>query len=160
MTLRQQHLWIGIVATAGVWGLYAWVLGSEVAGGGLSDPGFARQMGGLFLLGLLMVGIVEGVLGVIVRLLSRGPQREGAAERRAALEASHLSLMALIALVTAASASLFLVGLIGQPALGPILRAATPANLLVLIANGLMGCVVLSELARFGLTLALMRRRG
>ena len=50
-------------------------------------------------------------------------------------------------------------GTIDQPVLSSLLKVMTPANLLVLIANGLMGCVVVSELIRFAMTLALLRAR-
>ncbi|WP_395945197.1 hypothetical protein [Brevundimonas sp.] len=159
MTLRQRHLWIAILVTVAVWGLYAWVLVSAVIDGGLNREGFAGEMGGLFVLGLLLIGVAEGVLNLIARLLPRRDQREGAAEKRAALEASHLSLMALIGLVAALAATLFCFGLFGGGAIQALLRVAIPANLLVLLANLLMGCVVLSELARFATTLYLLPRR-
>lgn len=159
MTLRQRHLWIAILVTVAVWGLYGWVLISAVIDGGLNRDGFAGEMGGLFVLGLLLIGVAEGVLNLIARLLPRRDEREGAAEKRAVLEASHLSLMALISLVTALAAALFCAGLFGGSLLAALLRVATPANLLVLLANALMGCVVLSELARFAATLFLLPRR-
>ena len=67
--------------------------------------------------------------------------------------------MALIAMITLVAAVLFLTGWIGQPVMARLLAAAAPANLLVLIANLLMGCIVVSELIRFAMTLALLRAR-
>ena len=159
MSLRERHLWIAIVVTAGVWGLYGWRLVSHVAAGDLKGQGFAADMGGLFVLGLVLIAVGEGVLTLIARLAPRAREREGAAERRAALTASHVSLMALIALLSAVAAALFVLGLIGDPVLRPLLRWTTPANLLVLIANALLACTVLSELARYALTLAYLRTR-
>ncbi|VXB94894.1 hypothetical protein [Brevundimonas sp. G8] len=159
MTLRQQHLWIAIVTTLGVWGLYVWQLLERVWVGDLKTTGFAGEMGGLFLFGLLLIGIAEGALTLIARLLPHADTRDGAAERKASLQASHVSLMALIGMVTVVAAVLFIIGWIGQSATARLLAATTPANLLVLIANGLMGCVVVSELIRFAMTLALLRAR-
>lgn len=159
MTLRQRHLWIAIVVTVVVWSLYGWALVSAVTDGGLRREAFAGEMGGLFVLGLVLIAAAEGVLNGIARLLPRRDQREGAVERRAALEGSHLSLMALISLITGLAALLFCAGLFGQSGLEALLRVATPANLLVLLANVLMGCVVLSELVRFAGTLFLLPRR-
>lgn len=159
MTLRQRHLWIAILVTVAVWGVYGWALVSAVIDGGLRRESFAGEMGGLFVLGLLLIGVAEAVLNLIARLLPRRDDREGAAERRAALEGSHLSLMALITLVTGLAAVLFCAGLFGRSGLEALLRVATPANLLVLLANLLMSCVVLSELVRFAGTLFLLPRR-
>ncbi|GLK49011.1 hypothetical protein GCM10017620_19840 [Brevundimonas intermedia] len=159
MSLRERHLWIAIVTTVAVWGLYGWQMALQIGAGGLNREEFAGEMGGLFLLGLLLIAVAEGVLTLIARLLPRGETREGAAERKASLQASHVSLMALIGLITVLSAVLFCAGWIGSAAVGPLLRVATPANLLVLIANGLMGCIVVSELIRFAMTLALLRAR-
>lgn len=96
---------------------------------------------------------------MIARLLPHPDTREGAAERKATLQASHISLMALIGMITLTAAVLFVMGWIDQPVLSRLLAAVTPANLLVLIANGLMGCIVVSELIRFSMTLALLRAR-
>jgi len=159
MTLRQQHLWIAIVTTLGVWGLYGWQLIERIRVGDLTRPGFAGEMGALFVVGLVLIAVAEGVLGLIARLLPHADTREGAAERKASLQASHVSLMALIAMITLVAAVLFLTGWIGQPVLSRLLAATTPANLLVLIANLLMGCIVVSELIRFAMTLALLRAR-
>ena len=48
---------IAIVVTAGVWGLYGWRLVSHVAAGDLKGQGFAADMGGLFVLGLVLIGL-------------------------------------------------------------------------------------------------------
>lgn len=159
MTLRQQHLWIAIVTTLGVWGLYGWRLIEHIRLGDLARSGFAGKMGGLFLLGLVLIVVAEGVLTLIARLLPHPDTREGAAERKATLQASHISLMALIGLITLMAAVLFVMGWIDQPVLSRLLAVVTPANLLVLIANGLMACIVVSELIRFSMTLALLRAR-
>ncbi|MBB3872514.1 hypothetical protein [Brevundimonas mediterranea] len=159
MSLRERHLWIAIVTTVGVWGLYVWQMIERIRVGDLATPGFAGEMGGLFLFGLLLIGIAEGALTLVARLLPHADAHEGAAERKAALQASHVSLMALIAMITVVAASLFIAGWIDQPVLSSLLKVMTPANLLVLIANGLMGCVVVSELIRFAMTLALLRAR-
>lgn len=159
MSLRQRHLWIAILVTLGVWGLYGWALVSAVNQGGLRQAGFAAQMGGHFVLGLVLIAIAEGVLNLIARLLPNRGAKEGVLEKRASLEASHLSLMALITLITGLAASLYGLGVFGDRVIDWLLNNARPGNLLVLFANGLMACVVISELARFAAALVLLPKR-
>ena len=46
MSLRERHLWIAIIVTVGVWGLYGWRLVSHVAAGGSTLRDFANAEGG------------------------------------------------------------------------------------------------------------------
>ncbi len=74
------------------------------------------------------------------------------------MKASHVSLMLLIALVFSLSIVAYFAGLL-EPAMGE--RPGIPttsANALVLIANVLMGSVIVSETVRHAFTLALLKR--
>ena len=158
MSFREKHLWISIVATVGVWGFYYWRLIERVIDGALGGPGFAEAMGGLFVACLIVSVVVEIVLTAIATWTTRKAEREAKDEREilASLKASHVALMALIALVVTQSGAAYFAAL-ASPAFGTHI-AATPANVLVLLANILLASVIVAEMIRAGLTLALLRR--
>jgi len=160
MSFREKHLWISVVVTVGVWGFYFWRLIAALSGGGLTDTGFVVDMGGLFVACLVVVVIVEVALTVLATMTTRKVDRDARDEREtlAALKASHISLMALIALVVTLASATYLAGfgMVAVPG-GPRLQTLG-ANVLVLAANAMLACIVVSELARFGFTLLLIRR--
>ncbi len=158
MSFREKHLWISIVATVGVWGFYYWRLIGRIMDGALGQSGFAGAMGGLFAACLVVSVVVEIVLTAIATWTTRKVEREAKDEREmlASLKASHVALMALIALVVTQAGGAYFAAL-ASPAFGTHI-AATPANVLVLLANILLASVIVAEMIRAGLTLALLRR--
>ena len=160
MSFREKHLWISIVATVGVWGFYYWRLIERIAGGGLGQPGFAEAMGGLFIACLFLSVAIEIVLTLIATFTTRKHEREAKDEREilASLKASHVALMALIALVVMQAGAVWLTSWL-NPAFGagPGFDI-TRSNAWVLLANTLLFSVIVAEMIRAGLTLALLRR--
>lgn len=160
MSFREKHLWISIVATVGVWGFYYWRLIRQVMGGALGQSGLAETMGSLFVGCLIVSVVVEIVLTAIATWTTRKAERETKDEREilAALKASHVALMALIALVATLSGAAWFVSWL-QPAFG-VERGfdITHGNAWVLLSNVLLASVIVAEMIRAGLTLALLRR--
>lgn len=161
MSFREKHLWVAIVSGLVVWGAYGWKLIERVVAGGLTDAGFARDMGGFFVLGLLAVVVLEAALTGLAMVFSRRPKTmaHDRHERAATLEASHLSLMVLIGLLSLVSALAFGLGYWGSGHVAGLARWMNPGNGLVLMANLVVGCIMVSELVRWGLSLRLLRRR-
>ncbi|MGZ9114200.1 MAG: hypothetical protein ACXW3K_06210 [Brevundimonas sp.] len=160
MSFREKHLWISIVASVGVWGFYYWRLIGRIMDGALGAGDFANDMGGLFVACLVVSVVVEVVLTAIATWTTRKAEREAKDEREmlASLKASHVALMALIFLVvTQAGAAWFTSWL--QPAFG-VERGfdITQSNAWVVLANILLASVIIAEMIRAGLTLALLRR--
>lgn len=159
MSFREKHLWISIVATVGVWGFYGWRLIQAIAGGGLTDPGFAFATGGLFIGCLVVVVLLEVGLTFLAMATTRRAEREARDERElvASLKASHVSLMALMAMVFSLAIAAYLLGFANAAAPGTADLPMTPTNALIFAANLLMGAVIVSELIRYVFNLALLR---
>ncbi len=160
MSFREKHLWISIISTVLVWGFYFLRLVQAIRGGGLEADDFAGYMGGLFVLCLVVTVVIEIVLTIIANLTTSKAEREARDEREtlAALKASHVSLMFLIAAVICESGAAYFSGLI-EPSFGiGGGLAMTSANAMILMANILLGSVIVSEMIRHGFTLALLRR--
>jgi hypothetical protein len=161
MSFREKHLWASVVATVAVWGFYFWTLTARIADGALHRPGFIGATSGLFALCLVLVVATEVGLTLLATVTSGKAERGAQAERemRAALQASHVAMTVLTLLIVALAVAAYALGLGEQVLLkGPTL-AMSQAYGLVLIANILLACVVVSELTRFVFTLALIRRR-
>ena len=159
MTFREKHLWISVVTTVVVWGYYFWRLIAAARDGGLQDPRFGWVLGAFFIGCLIVSALVEMALRILAAATTRKAEREAMDEREtlAALKASHLSLMALIAILFTVSVAAYIFGLgVGQVG-RPQLDMADGVGL-VLMSNALMAAVILSELIRYLFTLALLRR--
>lgn len=149
MTHRKTHLWISLIVGLLVWGVY---FGHVLQAFRRGDPG---NLALWFLGALAVVVLVETVATALIgwlfrrraRVLDEGPTLQ------AALKASHLALMLLIALALSAAAGLAVASLFGWS-----LDLSAP-RAQVLAANGLLAMVVTAELARAALTLALIPRR-
>ena len=159
MSFREKHLWISVIATLGVWGFYFWSLGAWIADGALTRPGLAGQAGGLFALCVIVVAVLEVVLTFVAQATTSKIDKTTRDEREitAALRASHVSLMVLIALVFCLAIAVYFAGLIGGNLVEGRTAYTTDVNAMVLLANVLVACVVVSETIRSGLTLALLR---
>lgn len=159
MSFREKHLWISILASVGVWGWYFWVLGKTLAAGRLVEDGFMGEVSLAFVTALGLVVLVEVGLTLIATLTTPKHEQKTRDERevRAALQASHVALMALIALIFCAAMAAYFTGLIGDNLVhqSPVFRI--DGNLLVLVANVLLACIILTELIRAGVTLVLLR---
>lgn len=163
MSFREKHLWASIVATLGVWGYYFWHLFDLIRSGALKGEHFVGPMSGLFVTCLVLVVAIEVSLTLIATWTSRQtldrPRRER--EMKAALHASHVALMVLMLLVIGLAIIAYGLGLTDGVLVGDGPKAwMTINNAGALIANILLFVVVLSELVRFVLTLALIRRRA
>jgi hypothetical protein len=162
MSFREKHLWISIVTTVAIWGFYYGRLIGVIGAGGLTDPRFAFLTGGLFIGCLVAVTVVEVALTLVATATTRRSEREARDEREllASLKASHVSLMALIAIVFSLAIAAYMLGFADAAVpSGPNLPM-TPTNAMILFANILMGAVIVSELIRYIFNVALLRRAG
>lgn len=147
MSHRRTHLWISLIAGILAWGGYFMHFAQAVRAG---------DMGGLvfwFVGALAVVLLAETVVaGAVAWLFRRRRARtlDDGPTLNAALKAGHVALMVLIGMMLAAAAVL----VIGAGA-GVDLGLAGGRGQVVL-ANGLLAMVVIAELVRAGLTLALM----
>ena len=148
MTYRKTHLWISLVVGLVVWGAYFTHVVRALRAG---------DVGGLvwwFLGALILMVVVEAAAtGLIAWLFRRRTrQLDDGPTLQAALKASHVALMILVALVLISAAGLSIAGLFGWTP-----SPASP-NLTVIAANALLAMVVVAELARAAFTLALIPR--
>ena len=153
MSFREKHLWISLFATVAVWTMYFRELIDRVLHGGMADPRFAVVMGVGFAGAVFVVALIEVVLTLLATVTTARVDRETRDEREmlAAYKASHVSLMLLISLVIGLGVAAWFNGLFRHALLnGP--------GAMVVLANLLVACVVLSELTRFAFTLYLLRR--
>jgi len=153
MSFREKHLWISIFATILVWAVYFRELVDRLMHGWIDDPRFATVMGIGFAGAVFVVALVEVVLTLLATFTTPKVDRETRDEREmlAAFKASHVSLMLLISLVICLGVALWFNGLFRN-----VLLAGPGA--MVVLANVLVACVVVSELTRFSFTLYLLRR--
>lgn len=148
MTHRKTHLWISLIAGVAAWGAYFLHFVQSVRSG---------DLGGLvwwFVGALAVVLVAETVVAGAVAWLFRKRARtlDDGPTLNAALKAGHVALMLLVGLLLlAAGVMAFSAGL------GVDLGLEGPRGQAVM-ANGLLAMVVIAELTRAGLTLALMPR--
>jgi hypothetical protein len=159
MSFREKHLWISIVAAVGVWGWYFWFLIRHVMAGRLVNDHFTGDVSLAFMGSLVLVVLIEVVLTVIATVTTPKHEQKTRDEREihAALKASHVALMALIALVFCVSMAAYFAGLIGDNLVDGAAVFRVDGNLMVLVANLLLACVVIAEVIRAAVTLALLR---
>lgn len=149
MQARAIHLWISLLVGVAVWGVYFHHVVRSFRRG---DPGglaiwFLAALAATVIAETIATGLIAWLLRRRPRQLSEGPTLQ------AALKASHVALMILIALILAAAAGMAVASLFGWS----LDLSASRAQ--VLAANALLAMVVLAELSRAALTLALMPRR-
>ena len=148
MTHRKTHLWISLVAGVVAWGAYFTHFVQSVRSGDLDGLvfWFVGALAVVLVAETVVAGAVAWLLRKRARTLDEGPTLN------AALKAGHVALMLLVGMLLAAAGVMaFAAGL------GVDLGLAGPRGQVVL-ANGLLALVVIAELARAGLTLALMPR--
>lgn len=148
MTHRKTHLWISLVAGVLAWGAYFIHFVQSVRAGDLGGLvfWFIGALAVVLVAETVVAGAVAWLLRKRARTLDEGPTLN------AALKAGHVALMVLVGmLLLAAGVMAFAAGL------GVDLGLAGPRGQ-VMLANGLLAMVVIAELTRAGLTLALMPR--
>jgi len=158
MSFREKHLWISIVASVGVWGWYFWFLIRHVMDGRLVNDHFTSDVSLAFMGCLVLVVAIEAVLTIIATLTTPKHEQKTRDEREihAALKASHVALMALIGLVFCVSMGAYFAGLVDDNLVGGAAVFRVDGNLMVLVANILLACLVIAELIRAGVTLMLL----
>ncbi|GAA0646605.1 hypothetical protein [Brevundimonas lenta] len=149
MNLRKTHLWVSLIVGVLVWGAYFLHFAQMMWRG---------EQGGLawwFLAALAVTVLSETVAtGFIAWLFRRrGRTLEEGPTLYAALQASHVALMILISLILLLAAGLAFAGLFGWS------FNLASSRTQVLLANLLLGAVVVAELSRAAFTLALLPRR-
>ena len=147
--MRKIHLWISLVVGVLVWGAYFAHFVQGLRDGDLSDLVW------WFVAALIVAAVAEAAAtGLIARLFRR---RERALDDgptlQAALKAGHGALMLLVGLVLISALVLTLSSVFGWT------LDLSGARGQVIAANLLLAMVVVVELARAALTLALMPRR-
>jgi hypothetical protein len=160
MTFREKHLWITVVTTVGIWGFYFWSLIARILEADLRNDRLAISLSALFVICLLTVVLVEVVLTLIATATTRKAERQARDEREiiAALKASHVALMGLIAMVFCIATGSYFAGLIGTNLITPWQDHISDINIAVILANVLLACLVITELVRAGLTLGFLGR--
>lgn len=159
MSFREKHLWISIFSAVIVWAIYFRELIARILNGGLEDGRFAGVMGVAFAGAVFVVALVEVVLTLIATWTTPKEERGTRDEREihAALKASHVALMALIALIFCVSAGAYFAGLLDDNLVGGATAFSVTGELMVVLANVLLACLILAELVRAGVTLMLLR---
>lgn len=160
MSFREKHLWISIVASAAVWGWYFWFLIRHVASGRLVSDHFTGDVSLAFMGSLVVVVLIEVVLTIIATATTPKSERDTRDEREilASLKASHIALMALIGLVFCVSTGAYFAGLLDDNFVGGAAVFSITGEMMVLLANVLLACLVLAEMIRAGVTLMLLQR--
>ncbi|NBW09659.1 MAG: hypothetical protein EBR82_16710 [Caulobacteraceae bacterium] len=159
MSFREKHLWISIVSSVAVWGWYFVFLIRHLTGGWRTDDHFTAMLSMGFMTCLILVVLIEGVLTFVATAITPKAERKMKDEREihAALKASHIALMALIALIFCVGAAAWFTGVVDDNFVGGRAVFSVTGNVLVVLANVLVACLVLTELVRAGVTLMLLR---
>lgn len=160
MSFREKHLWISIFSSVIVWAVYFRELIDRVLHGGLEDGRFAGAMGVGFAGAVFVVAVIEVTLTVFATLTTPKSERNTRDEREilASLKASHIALMALTALLFCVSAGAYFAGLLDDNLIGGAAAFSITGQIMVLLANVLLACLIVAEMIRAGFTLMLLRR--
>ena len=159
MSFREKHLWISIFSSVIVWAVYFRELIQRVLNGGLEDGRFAGAMGIGFAGAVFVVALIEVTLTLLATWTTPKAERGARDEREihAALKASHVALMVLIALLFCVSAGAYFAGLLDNNLVGGAAAFSITGEMMVVLANVLLACLILAELVRAGVTLMLLR---
>jgi hypothetical protein len=149
MTHRRTHLWISLVVGLAVWGAYFFHFVQLTRQG--ETGGLALWFLGALALTVIAETVATGLIAWLFRRRSR--ELDEGPTLQAALKASHVALMLLIIMALAAAAILAFASLFGWS------LDLSGAQGQVIAANILLAMVVVAELLRAALTLALIPRR-
>lgn len=148
MSHRKIHLWVSLIVGVAVWGGYFWHVLTTLGRG--QEGSLAFWFLGALALVIVLEAVATGALAWLfrrrTRVLDEGPTLA------AALRASHVALMLLVLMILVLAAALTIPTLFGAS-----LIAMTP-DTPVIAANILLAMVVIAELVRAAVTLALMPR--
>lgn len=149
MTHRKTHLWISLIVGVAVWGAYFAHFIQTMRRGDTGDLAlwFLGALAVIVMAETVATGLIAWLFRRRARVLDEGPTLQ------AALKASHVALMLLIALVLLAAAGLAVSSLFGWS--WDLSASRAP----VVAANALLAIVVIAELVRAAFTLALIPRR-
>lgn len=149
MTHRKTHLWISLIVGVAVWGAYFGHFIQAMLRGAAGDLAlwFLGALAVIVLAETVATGLIAWLFRRRARVLDEGPTLQ------AALKASHVALMLLIAMI------LILAGLLSLPTLFGWSLIGMSSDMPVVAANVLLAMVVIAELVRAALTLALIPRR-
>ena len=154
MSLREKQLWISLGVGTVVWLTYGWRLLHLL---GQVETSLARAAGLAFLVALAVVMAAEAALSAVAAWLQRRHRpAQDASLTEAALVAGHIALMVLVGLIALILVGLWLYAVWAE---GRVVAPAITARALVVLANLLLACLVVSEGVRTVLTLLLVRRR-
>ena len=159
MSFREKHLWISIFSAVIVWAIYFRELIDRALNGGLNDDRFVGAMGVAFAGAVFVVAVIEVALTMIATATTAKAERNTRDEREilASLKASHVALMALLALIFCVSAGAYFAGLLDDNLVGGPEAFSVTGEMMVVLANVLLACVIVAELVRAGVTLMLLR---
>lgn len=159
MSFREKHLCISIFSTLVVWSVYFRELIDRILRGSLTDPAFAGTMGLGFVGAVFVVVMIEVGLTLFATFTTPRIERDTRDEREmlASLKAGRVSLSILGALIVTVALIAYFGGLVGGNLVEGRAGLITDVNLMVLLANVLVACVIVAELARSSVTLALLR---
>lgn len=158
MSFREKHLWISIFSAIVVWSVYFRALIVRLTDGGIADPRFGWIMGLGFAGAVFVVAVIEATLTAIATFMTPKAERKMRDEREmtAALKASHIAFMTLLALIFLAATAAWFGGVIGDDILNrPAVRI--DGNGMVVMANILLACGIVAELVRAAVTLMFLR---
>lgn len=149
MSHRKTHLWISLIVGVVVWGAYFTHVIAALQGGDTGGLAFWFVGALVLVMGLeaTATGLIAWLFRRRARVLDDGPTLD------AALKASHVALMVLIALILLLAAVLVVPAVFGWDLIG------MSSDVPVIAANVLLAVVVVAELTRAAFTLALIPRR-
>ncbi|WP_420477983.1 hypothetical protein [Brevundimonas sp. FT23028] len=152
--MRKTHLWISLIVGVLVWGAYFAHFLNVMRDGHLFPMilSFLGALATVVVAEVVATGLIGWLFRRRMRALDDGPTLN------AALKASHVSLMAVMVMMMAAAGALVLAAGFGwRPDI--FFERQGFARLAVIAANALLALVVIAELLRAALTLALLPRR-
>ncbi|MGV8928495.1 MAG: hypothetical protein ACOH1E_01980 [Brevundimonas sp.] len=149
MSHRKTHLWVSLIVGVVIWGGYFTHVVVALQRG--DTGGLAFWFLGALVLVMAVEATATGLIAWLfrrrARVLDDGPTLD------AALKASHVALMVLIALILLLAAVLVVPAVFGWDLIG------MSSDVPVIAANVLLAVVVVAELTRAAFTLALIPRR-
>lgn len=164
MSNRERGAWAELIALVLIWGWYFWCLVQVTVSGELAAEGFARSMGAVFAVTVLVSLVLNVAIDIVVDLAAgrsrRGPRDE--TEAWAGLRATRLAHGVLISLLMLLTALAFLFGgFTGQTleARATGLLASVMDNGLILFANGALAALIVAEIVHYGGLIWFLRRR-
>jgi len=151
MPYREKTAWLSIAVTLIVWGYYFARLLPAIG-----DPGAdAGDYIGLFVGCTIVSILVQIALAIPIALMSRGEADARPDERETRIDAFSGRIAYLVLLALVATIALTSPGLI--PAAPFLFPAAPTAGIVLVLANALFAALLVAEIVRSGLQIAMFR---